>query len=455
MEALINFGEDLNQLGEGRKTPLMFAAKYRHEESVLRLVHAGADLNCVSTDMNTALSYAASNGLDESVKALIDAGADVNFSGSCNETPLHLAASYGSVACVKNLLRARANPRYTTAYRQTPLHMAAMYAHEEVVKVLCKSGSFVDVATKRGETALMFAARSGLPGCVVPVLNCAFCVNQVDIHNRNALHYALDARYPCDDCVKWLIHARIDVNVADAEGLTPLHMAIMKDLHSCVEILLQANADVEAGDSYGFTPLMIAAQKGMVRTTKLLLDAGARVNHATPLFKSTALIHAAKQGQLECLSILLDAGANINQSNLKDTPLMCAVNNGHLSCVQMLLKRHAWVNASGRLPRRSIVHDNEIKNLLTAAGQEFHTRPASPEEERNHYPRTLQDLSRATTRNHLMAINNRENLFSRVPQLPLPTRVKEYLLFNVSVDAGSESDDEDDLLTACSRLFMS
>ena len=46
-----------------------------------------------------------------------------------------------------------------------------------------------------------------------------------------------------------------------------------------------------------------------------------------------------------------------------------------------------------------------------------------------HLTRTLKDVCREAIRKHLLDINQHLNLFMRIPQLGLPTRLASYLLY--------------------------
>ncbi len=56
----------------------------------------------------------------------------------------------------------------------------------------------------------------------------------------------------------------------------------------------------------------------------------------------------------------------------------------------------------------------------------------------------LQKICRTVTRNHLLQVDQYLNLFVRIPQLPLPRLLQEFLLYNISVETEEEEDSDDE-----------
>lgn len=67
----------------------------------------------------------------------------------------------------------------------------------------------------------------------------------------------------------------VDVNAAQADGLTPLHLAVRHNREEVVRALLAAGAEVNATDRWGATPLHEAAEQGRLALARRLLVAGA------------------------------------------------------------------------------------------------------------------------------------------------------------------------------------
>ena len=72
-----------------------------------------------------------------------------------------------------------------------------------------------------------------------------------------------------------LLENGADVNATTEFGYTPLHMASLSCNEEAVAMLIEKGADVNAIDDTGTTPLHIAARCGSVSSVQLLMNNGA------------------------------------------------------------------------------------------------------------------------------------------------------------------------------------
>jgi len=201
--------------------------------------------------------------------------------------------------------------------------------------------------------------------------------------------------------VKAALDGGADPNRYDAEGLMPLHLAVIRNQRDVSELLLERGAAVDATDKHGYAALHWAAFLGRVELSQYLLDKGANVNFG---WKVTTPLHAALQGRQtemerimrkaapevpaegersqrqNCLRVattLLERGADVRaQDARKRTPLHLAVALGDDDVVTAILKKGADVNArdyQGETPLfnalRSRSPQRMVKLLLDAGAQ--------------------------------------------------------------------------------------
>ena len=103
---------------------------------------------------------------------------------------------------------------------QTALMAAAFNSDEKLVKDLIEHKANVNVASRFGITALMYAR--GISTAKL-LLGAGASVKDKDLSGRTALHYATQRADP--DVVRVLIEASADVNAKDDKGMTSLQLA--------------------------------------------------------------------------------------------------------------------------------------------------------------------------------------------------------------------------------------
>ena len=217
-----------------------------------------------------------------------------------------------------------------------------------------------------------------------------------------------------------------------------------------VKVLTEAATDVNIG---AIEPVLVTAVRfAHAEVVKTLIDAGADVNHGD---NKQSLKITAGRGYDQCMSLLIDAGADVNHVyNNGKSALILATEKCYTKCMKLLIKNGAEVNwyaepiehFSKHLFPRNPKTLGKLYWILLAAGVDSRclnllfpkSRFICPlEEEMN-----LMYLCRKVIRKHLLQMSP-VNLYFRVPQLGLPTLMQDYLLFNVSLDDDSDTDDDE------------
>ncbi|XP_023126911.2 caskin-1-like isoform X4 [Amphiprion ocellaris] len=130
---------------------------------------------------------------------------------------------------------------------------------------------------------------------------------------------------------------RVNVNIQDADGLSPLHHAALSGNKELISLLLEAQAAVDIKDHKGMRPLHYAAWQGKTEPMKMLLKAGSSVNGHSD--EGQIPLHlSAQHGHYDGSEMLLQHQSNpcISDSAGK-TPLDLACEFGRVSVVQLLL----------------------------------------------------------------------------------------------------------------------
>jgi len=134
---------------------------------------------------------------------------------------LHNAAMLGDCAAIERLLGAGADPRLANRAGMTPLRLAIHANKHEAIKVLCAGGPETISDEAHGAYPLLVEA----------------------------------AQMERPDCVRALLAAGADPNVATNLGNTALHWAARTNAINMAQALLDAGANPFAVDKQGKTPM--------------------------------------------------------------------------------------------------------------------------------------------------------------------------------------------------------
>ncbi|MGE5152822.1 MAG: ankyrin repeat domain-containing protein [Bdellovibrio bacteriovorus] len=156
----------------------------------------------------------------EQIKRHIRWGTDLNQPDPNGDLPLHVAARAGQVSIARELAGNGANLVAPNLAGQTPLDLALSHGKTKVAQLLLGYGVPLEP-----QAALLALVRDG-------------------ISDRDAFDF--------------LIRRGADPNRPDAQGESPLHLAVRLGHLETTRRLLQRGADVNRPDGAGRTPLSLA-----------------------------------------------------------------------------------------------------------------------------------------------------------------------------------------------------
>ncbi len=155
--------------------------------------------------------------------------------------------------------------------------------------------------------------------------------------------------------VSALLHERVDVNAAQADGMTALHWAAYNDDVVLVKKLLAAGARSEQRTRLrGIAPLHLAAESGDAALLEALLAGGAsaRTKNETG---TTALMIAAASGSVAAVETLIRHGADVNAQETAhgQSALFFAAARNRADVIRVLLTHGANLNARTTITKLS------------------------------------------------------------------------------------------------------
>ena len=330
-----------------------------NRECVGVLLSAGASATEVDEDARTPLvafinRYASRYPLDrrelDVAVELVKRGADANTAGKRGVTLLHLCACASEVcsdvlggssaAQTSELVQLGANMEAFTKKGNTALHFAAENGKTETVCQLIKLGANVNAINKKRNTALCIAVLNGHTEVSEQLILLGADTNLCNKNGENALHLAVTRR--CPDTVRKLIKSSINIELLTMSGETALHLAAENGYTHHVQELVKAGARVERCDLSGNTSFLLAARNGHTETICSLASVGAEVSVKVMTCNrhgKTALHLAAENGHTNTVCQLVRYGAPIEAcDSIGRTPLLVAVQGGFTETAQKLRK---------------------------------------------------------------------------------------------------------------------
>lgn len=333
-------------MGAGSSPDLLEAAKAGSKETIRSLIAGKADVNAKEADGTSALLWTAYHDDLESADALLKAGADPKAANDLGATPLWAASQNGGSAMVRRLLDAGADPNTALLSGETPLMVAARGGYADVTEQLIAKGAKVDAIGTRAQTALMWAASQKHPNVVKVLLD-----HGANLLMKSSVYYEVMAIPPHGflpynrpiphggetalmfaarsgdlESVKLLVAKGANVNDMDGWGVSAMTLAEHSGFGDVVEFLLEKKANPNFMLA-GFSPLHEAIMRRDERVVKALLDHGANPSDQlrtwTPTRRSsddwnfdvsivgaTPLWLAASLGEPKLMRMLLDKGAD-------------------------------------------------------------------------------------------------------------------------------------------------
>jgi uncharacterized protein len=338
------------------------AARNGDIDAVKKELAAGGDVNAPEADGTSALLWATYQSSPELVQLLLKAGADPNARNSFGVTPLLQAARYGDAATMTPLLKGGADIKKAEREGETALMSAARAGSVPAVKLLLEHGADVNARESlQDETALMWATAEGHLDVVDALLMAGADPNlkarvseltkrstRTDFPSGGFTAVMWAVRDGNEDIVRRLVKGGADLNLTNADGATPMMLAIINDRFDLAAELLDLGAKTDDGALY-YAVLMRDA------TTDWRAKDGSRLRSD----------HDNNLTALDLVGKLLDKGADPNR-----------VFEGQMHSSSMCCDTH---ENGTPLFRAAVAADVEALKLLIAHGADLEWSPKAAE----------------------------------------------------------------------------
>lgn len=328
---LIEHGNANVNITDNDGIPLLHQAILRQcTDAALFLLDQQIDIDVKSTEAGlTALQLAIKRHLPLVVENLCKRGADMSVLDMDGNSPLWNALDTGQEEIASILV---SNKCDTTQWgrgpencQQTLLHRSIDENNDAVAIFLIKSGC--DINSHR---------RPGLNGETPDEAK----------DKMSPLHLA--CTWGQEKIVQILVEFKCQINSQDAEGNTPLHVAILNQHSEIIDILLkQPNIDLKVRNNAGQSPFATALLRKNNNATCLILKREPNAAEQTDNKGRNFLHIAVANADIETVLSLISVNVNVNsrvQDNLGKTGLHLAVEVGSEMIIRNLILAGANVN---------------------------------------------------------------------------------------------------------------
>ena len=351
---LVQLGAKTEAANATGETPLFEAVKQDSPSTVNVLIDNGAMLMARDTLGNSALHAAVRWNAIRSAEALLNLGLDINCHALNGKTPLHDSIRWWMPDIEMMLIGRGADIEIRDAEGNTPFMEAVLAGNPAVMEQLARMGVDTNTRNFRGDTALhMTAAMDRID------LSTRLLAWGVSIHARNA-----QDRTPYQNAIQssprlvrtFLTNDRL--NSSDDYGSSPLHIAVQEKASlSIINTLIELGSRLNPVDAEGRTPLRLAVEMNQLDVARVLSDSGADVFVAARDGKTAAEISLSK-GE-DSVRALFSGRAMYSSDSSGNTILHYAARQGNTSIIYLLL---------------SLGAQKEVKNIAAESPAEIAMR---------------------------------------------------------------------------------
>jgi len=323
----VNVKKDVN--GDGANALMLSVAADKDFALMNYFVSKGLDLNAVDANGNTAFAYATRTGNIELLKSLVKKGVKYNDNamlfaaqgggrggatgatlatfeyleslnlkptvvGKNGENVLHaIARRPKATELIAHFIAKGVDVNKADNDGNTPFMLAAASNTDPAtIELLAGSVKNINLANKKGLTALTMAVRSNSPEAVSMLIAKGADVKTIDAAGDNLGYYVIQSYSPqrveaFEAKVKILQDKGLDMAAPQKNGNTVYHLAVAKDDMALIKRVASFNADINGKNKEGMTALHKAALIAHDDTVlKYLIASGAKKDVLTDLKES-------------------------------------------------------------------------------------------------------------------------------------------------------------------------
>ncbi|MDR2403116.1 MAG: ankyrin repeat domain-containing protein [Spirochaetaceae bacterium] len=311
VQALITAGTPVDGRDALGNSSLHAAVRWNAPEAARVLITSGANTNAQDMNGRTPLHEAVRLGILDMENVLFRYGADPEIRDNNGKTPFMEAVSLGNADVVERLASRGVDIMVRNNLGDTPLHIAVAQERSDLTGLLLHRGASIHAKNTRGESPFQIALATS-PRMVSTLLTPEWIVRSDD-EGHSPLHIAIRSEAPAYLIGIILNEEGVRIAAVDADGHTPLRLAVDRDNWEVAKMLADAGSDPFSVSEDGKNPGGIAITKGPEPVRALFTGRGIQARDASG---NTALHYAARDGNAEVVRLLISLGADKSSRNI-------------------------------------------------------------------------------------------------------------------------------------------
>jgi ankyrin repeat protein len=343
---------------------------------------------------------------------------------------------------------------------KTLLHVAVFHHHLDCIQYILELGMDANVKDNMGNILLMnifgnklkdrICLKSHNPKCLESQLT-LLLKYKMDINarsgvlNRTALLKSVLKKHRLS---KLLLQHGADPNLADKDGLLPIHVCATSSRLHLLKLILECGADINSQDRTGRTALYLSVMSGHQDIFDELIFRKCDINKGSRSRYQYPLQAAVAKGRLEMVQILLEKGASASKVNYLQLALKAAHQKATTEDLDKAKRSFEILDliiqaVSEKIDRNVIVktecwhfEDESLLSFKTLLQRKlaFLYKMNKNSEPIDEFPQLIQDIDTISLKNicrmkvRQLLSNSRSNIIFTVDQLKYPRLLKDLIL---------------------------
>ena len=319
IDLLIRKGAQKNARDYLGNTPLHACVRWDSKNSAMKLIQWKSDLDVQNLAGKTPLSQAARSGRIAMVTLLTENGANIDATDATGKTVLIDAIQSRNVDIVSYLVKNNASPHIQEMYGRNAFHEAASTGNEKIISIIQQTGANPLSRDTHGITPLAIALQGQDKKLIKAVLGKN--PKLLDSDSNNPIHIALNNNVTVE-VLDLLIEMNYPVNTRNKDGVTPLAIAVKKNLNEHSILLLENGANPFISDNEKNCPLTIAFENLKNSKDYSIIDNIVKLAGNKTDYQGEGILHyAARIADAKTVQLLVEKGLDKTVRNISgETP---------------------------------------------------------------------------------------------------------------------------------------